>query len=202
MWPLRRLVDEMPESMRQAYGRQNMSQRELNKLDIQDVIAQRQRTPMDTGSGEVQVAIFTQRIMRLASHMMRHHKDTMTKRRLQLLVLQRNRMLKYLRREQRQAYTSAIEDNNIRPNKNFDPTITPKKAVLGTGKKRRKGKHGSREKVPYGTEKTSKGRSVMRKHAARQRRLCKEREDAARAERKAAGLAEQKAKQAAAATPS
>ena len=89
--------------MRQAYGRQNMcammppshatwpatralsnptslarirrSQSELNQLSIQDVIRQWQRKPTDTGSGEVQVAVFTERILRMASHMGRHHKD-------------------------------------------------------------------------------------------------------------------------------
>ena len=73
----------------------------------------------------------------------------MSKRRLQLLVLQRNRMLKYLRREQREAYTSVITGLAIRPNKNFDPTIKPRRTtwVAKRGTSRRSSKLKSR---PYG----------------------------------------------------
>ena len=130
VFPLRHLVDGMPPAMRQAYGRQNMSGAELKQLSMQETMRKWEQAPNDTGSGRVQVALFTNRILRMSSHMTRHHKDTYTKRRLQMLVLQRNRMLKYLRREQRDAYNDVITGLAIRPNKNFDPTIPPKKVCM------------------------------------------------------------------------
>ena len=50
--PLQRLAekDELPESMLQAFGRQNMSRGELNQLRVQEAVRAWQRTPSDTGS--------------------------------------------------------------------------------------------------------------------------------------------------------
>ncbi len=53
----------------------------------------------DTGSCEVQVAVFSVRIKQLAEHMKAHHKDYSTKRRLQMLVYKRNRLLNPRERE-------------------------------------------------------------------------------------------------------
>ena len=136
-----------------------------------------------------------------------------------MLVLQRNRMLKYLRREQREAYTSVITGLAIRPNKNFDPTIKPRRTtwVAKRGTSRRSSKLKSR---PYGEltrpsaarreralrlgcdahhanprlslageEKNAKGRTRLRKHAVRQRRLQRARDAAARTEQRAAATA-------------
>ena len=173
VWQLQQLSSEMPESMQQAFGVQNMSQKELNQVNLQQLIQQWQRRPGDTGSGEVQVAVFTERILRLSQHMARHHKDNSSKRRLQLLVLQRNRMLKYLRRGNRTAYTAVVEGLSIRPNKNFDPTIKPKRTKLASKRKRRSGGTAKKARA-YGDEKSPKGRTRLQRHAARQRRLQRE----------------------------
>lgn len=73
----------------------------MNQLDIQAAISAWQRFPGDTGSPEVQIAIWTQKIKIMATHMQQHKKDTYTRRRLILAVHARNRMLKYLRRHNR-----------------------------------------------------------------------------------------------------
>ena len=142
-----------------------------------------------------------------------------SKRRLQLLVLQRNRMLKYLRREQRERYTSVIAGLSIRPNKNFDPTIKPRKttwtAKRGTSRRSAKAKHRpygeptsamlTRPPSPLarvmlmarlsslarvtGEEKNAKGRTRLRIHAVRQKRVQRARDAAARAEQRAAAAA-------------
>ena len=198
IWPLRHIADDMPEAMRAAFSRANMSQSELSQLEVQSVISRWQRAPRDTGSGEVQVAVFTARIQQLAEHMKRHHKDKNTKRRLIMLIAQRSKMLKYLRRKQRDRYTAVIEGLGIRPTRNFDPTLqqhqhgtTTSWAARGFNKytpKRRRPRA-----VPYGEEKSAKGRAKMRRHAVRQRRLEKRRlleaAEAARAERIAAQAA-------------
>lgn len=160
-----------------------MSGAELKQLSMQETMRKWEQAPNDTGSGRVQVALFTNRILRMSSHMTRHHKDTYTKRRLQMLVLQRNRMLKYLRREQRDAYNDVITGLAIRPNKNFDPTITPKKATRAVTKKKHRRPHKAR---PYGDEKRPKGKVQLRKHATRQRRLQRKRDDVAKKAEKAA----------------
>ena len=197
-WPLRRLASQMPAAMKQAYGQQNMSRGELNQLSLQEAIAKYQRFPGDTGSGEVQVAVFTNRIQRMSSHMARNHKDSMTKRRLMMLILQRNRMLKYLRREQRSAYETVREGLSIRPNKNFDPTIKRKAAKYATPvhKQKKKKKKGIDINSPvrdrsYGTARNAKGRTRLKANAAYQRRLQRERDAALKAEKTAQKLAEQ-----------
>lgn len=189
IWPLRHVADEMPAALRRAYSRQNMCRAEIRQLEVQEAIKAWERFPGDTGSYEVQVAIFTQRIQHLATHMKDNHKDMNTKRRLQMLVYQRNRALKYMRRRQREAYDRVMEGLQLRPTSKFDPTLSryqSKTAWAAVGdsfvsKKRRK------RARPYGFEKSAKGRNRLRKNATQQRRLQKERaaavEEAAVAER-------------------
>lgn len=100
------------------------SQGELNQLEVQAAIARWQRTARDTGSGEVQVAVFTQRIKQLSEHLARHPKDSHTKRRLTILVSQRQRMLRYMRLKQRDRYLAVIAGLGIRATKQFDPTMS------------------------------------------------------------------------------
>ena len=182
------------------------SQPELNQLAIQEAIARWQRDPLDTGSSEVQVAIFTKRIEMLAAHLQRHHKDKSSKRALAILVSQRGRMLKYMRRKQRERYHAVIEGLGIRPTKQFDPTLvshphgtTTQWKVKGlnryTPKKRRP------RARPYGEAKNAKGRSRLVKHAVRQRRLLKKRKKAVDREAALAARQQSAAGQASAAKP-
>ena len=61
-----------------------------------DIIAKFQSKPGDTGSCEVQVALFTDRITSLTAHLQLHRKDHHTRRGLMHLISQRNRLLRYL----------------------------------------------------------------------------------------------------------
>lgn len=198
IFPLRHIADDMPDAMRKAFGPDNMSASELAKLSLHQTIREWQRHQRDTGSPAVQVAVYTKKIERLSAHMQRNHKDKTTKRRLIMLVLKRNRMLKYMRREDREAYTSVIEGFKIRPTRNFDPTIsshahpsTTSWAAKGSGKykpKRRK----SRAK-PYGLEGTAKGRAKLRRHATYQRRLQRKRDAVVEEERRVQAVAKRQA---------
>ena len=98
----------------------------------------------------------------------------MSKRRLQLLVLQRNRMLKYMRRTDRPLYERVMEGLGLRPTYKFDPTVRTHQYASKPrdGKPARRGRR-RKEPTPYGSAKTAKGRTRLRKHAARQRRLQK-----------------------------
>lgn len=167
------------------------SQAEINQLDIQEAIAKWQRFPLDTGSGEVQVAIFTKRIEQLAAHLKRQHKDKYAKRRLIMLVSQRTRMLNYLRRKQRDRYTEILTGLNIRPTRLMDPTI--QKHHLGTkttwaarGYNKYIPKKRRARATPYGDAKTAKGRTRLRKRAVKQQRAQRKREKQALTEAKVA----------------
>jgi SSU ribosomal protein S15P len=52
----------------------------LTKEEKAELIKQWQREPNDTGSPEVQIAILTERINRLAEHLRRHKKDKHSRR--------------------------------------------------------------------------------------------------------------------------
>lgn len=79
-----------------------------------EIIKQWQRSPNDTGSPEVQIAILTERINRLAEHLRRHKKDKHSRRGLLLLHGKRRRLLRYLARTNITRYKEVIESLGIR----------------------------------------------------------------------------------------
>ena len=140
IWSLRHIADEMPSALRQAYSRENMSQPELNQLELQSIIRRWQRFEGDTGSSAVQIAVFTAKIEKLARHQEMHHKDKNCKRRLLMLVHKRAKMFKYLRRTELDVYEKVIAVFKIRPNPFFDPSV-PRRYPAPTNRKF-KGKRG------------------------------------------------------------
>ena len=62
----------------------------------------------DTGSPEVQVAILSERIRNLTSHLTTHQKDFHSRRGLLVMVGQRRRLLDYLKRSNATRYESLI----------------------------------------------------------------------------------------------
>ena len=68
----------------------------------------------DTGSPEVQVAIFTERIRELTRHLQTHKKDHHSRRGLLLLVGKRRRLLNYLNRNDVERYRALIAKLGIR----------------------------------------------------------------------------------------
>ena len=63
----------------------------------------------DTGSPEVQIALLTEEIKRLLSHLKSNPKDIHSKRGLLKMVSQRRALLKYLRRENEKRYKSLVK---------------------------------------------------------------------------------------------
>jgi small subunit ribosomal protein S15 len=82
--------------------------------DKQALIERFARTPGDTGSPEVQVALLTQRIAHLTEHLQTHKLDHHTRRGLLLLVGQRRRLLNYLRKRDVERYRTLIEQLGLR----------------------------------------------------------------------------------------
>jgi small subunit ribosomal protein S15 len=78
------------------------------------IIGDYARGEKDTGSAEVQVALFSERIRYLQEHLETHKKDHHTRRGLLKLVGQRRRMLDYLRREDVERYRTLIQRLGLR----------------------------------------------------------------------------------------
>lgn len=72
------------------------------------------RTPNDTGSPEVQIAILTERITELTEHLKKNPKDHHSRRGLLQMVGQRRGLLDYLKKTNLDSYRALIEKLNIR----------------------------------------------------------------------------------------
>lgn len=68
----------------------------------------------DTGSPQVQIALLSDRINDISGHLKNCPKDHSTRRGLMKLVGRRNRILKYLRRRDANAYQQLIDKLDLR----------------------------------------------------------------------------------------
>lgn len=78
------------------------------------IVKTHQRSDLDTGSSEVQIALITKRILDLTEHFKTHAKDVHGKRGLIKLVNQRRNLLDYLKRTNLKKYSSLIKELDIR----------------------------------------------------------------------------------------
>ena len=72
------------------------------------------RTPGDTGSPEVQVAVLTARIKELTEHLKENPKDHHTRRGMLKLIGQRRGLLNYLQKKDINRYRALIEKRGLR----------------------------------------------------------------------------------------
>lgn len=86
----------------------------IAKEKKQKIIAEYGRTPGDTGSPEVQIAILTARIQELTEHLKEHPKDHHSRRGLLKMVGQRRGLLAYLKKIDIERYRTLIERLGIR----------------------------------------------------------------------------------------
>ncbi|MEZ5978219.1 MAG: 30S ribosomal protein S15 [Planctomycetota bacterium] len=68
----------------------------------------------DTGSPEVQVALLTENIKNLTEHLKVHRKDYTSRRGLLMMVGQRSKLLRYLRRRSPERYKELIQRLGLR----------------------------------------------------------------------------------------
>ncbi len=78
------------------------------------IVAQYRRTPTDTGSPEVQIALLSERINGLGEHFSAHKRDHSSRRGLVKLVNQRRKLLDYLKSTQPQKYQELVERLGLR----------------------------------------------------------------------------------------
>lgn len=71
----------------------------LNPKIKQKIVSQHATHEGDTGSAEVQIALFTQEIESLAKHLKKHQKDNSSRTGLLKMVSKRKRLLDYLKKE-------------------------------------------------------------------------------------------------------
>jgi len=86
----------------------------LDKEKKTDIMSKFELHKGDTGSTEVQVALLTERINQLTSHMAANRHDYHSQRGLLKLVGQRRRLLAYLSREDVSRYHSLISRLGLR----------------------------------------------------------------------------------------
>ena len=86
----------------------------ISKEKKAELIKEYGRTPEDTGSPEVQIAILTTRINELTEHLKVNQKDHHSRRGLLKMVGQRRGLLDYLKKKDLEGYRALIEKLGIR----------------------------------------------------------------------------------------
>jgi len=81
----------------------------LDKNTKTKIITKYSQGPGDTGSPEVQVALLTEKIKRLSSHLKLHKKDNHSRRGLMQMVGKRRRLLNYLMKKDEKRYQALID---------------------------------------------------------------------------------------------
>ena len=86
----------------------------IAKEKKQAIIVEYGRTPNDTGSPEVQVAVLTARIQELTEHLKQNPKDHHSRRGMLKMIGQRRGLLSYLKNIDIERYRSLIERLGLR----------------------------------------------------------------------------------------
>ena len=86
----------------------------MTKERKQQIIAEYAINEGDTGSPEVQIALLTERINQLNSHLQTHKKDHHSRRGLLMMVGRRRGLLNYLMKVDVNRYRSLIERLGLR----------------------------------------------------------------------------------------
>ena len=86
----------------------------LTKDEKKEIFKKHGKAETNTGSPEVQIAMFTTRINRLTSHLDKSKKDKNTQRSLINLVGKRKSLLDYLRKSDLTSYRALLKELDIR----------------------------------------------------------------------------------------
>ncbi|OGM28375.1 30S ribosomal protein S15 [Candidatus Woesebacteria bacterium RIFCSPLOWO2_01_FULL_39_61] len=85
----------------------------LSKDEKHDVIEKFSREKGDTGSPEVQIALLSAQVDKLAAHLKEHKKDVHSRRGLLSMVAKRRRLLNYLKGRDEERYKKLIKELNL-----------------------------------------------------------------------------------------
>jgi small subunit ribosomal protein S15 len=82
----------------------------LNKVEKTEIISKYALHEGDTGSPEIQIAIFSKEIEKLSEHLKSHRKDNNSRRGLLQKVGNRRRMIEYLKGVDEERYKKLAKD--------------------------------------------------------------------------------------------
>lgn len=86
----------------------------MTKEKKKEIIEEFKVKDSDTGSPEIQIALFTQRIRHLTEHLKTHKKDFHSRRGLLMLVGKRRRFLNYLKKNDIHRYRDILQRLGLR----------------------------------------------------------------------------------------
>jgi len=86
----------------------------LDKKAKQKIISKFKVHETDTGSSQVQIAILTEEIRQLSNHLKNHKNDHSSRRGLLKKVSERRRLLKYLQKEDSQAFETLAKNLKLK----------------------------------------------------------------------------------------
>ena len=86
----------------------------VTKEKVEELTKEFGKKENDTGSTETQIAVLTERIKNITSHLKNNKKDHSGRRGLVILVSKRRKLLTYLRRTDVNSSKSILEKLNIR----------------------------------------------------------------------------------------
>jgi len=86
----------------------------LTKEQSQEIIKRYGKSPNDSGSPEVQIALLTTRINDLSQHFERNVKDNHSRQGLLKMVGKRRRLLDYLQKKNVDRYRKMLQDLDLR----------------------------------------------------------------------------------------
>ena len=86
----------------------------IKKESKKEIISKFSNSEKDTGSVEVQIAIFSERIKNLTEHLKNHKHDHHTRKGLMVMVGKRKRLLNYLSKKDNKKYASLIKELGLR----------------------------------------------------------------------------------------
>ncbi len=86
----------------------------IGNKEKEDLIKKLKTHDSDTGSSEVQIALLTERINHLVEHLKQHKKDQHTRRGLLILVGRRVRLLRYLKKENKEQFEKVTTELKIK----------------------------------------------------------------------------------------
>lgn len=86
----------------------------ITKENKSEIVKKYGKQPGDTGSASVQIALLTQRITTLSSHLKIQKKDNTSQTGLLAMVGQRRRLLAYLKKSDLSAYGNILKQLDLR----------------------------------------------------------------------------------------
>ena len=86
----------------------------VTKEKVEELTKEFGKKENDTGSTETQIAVLTERIKNITSHLKNNKKDHSGRRGLVILVSKRRKLLSYLRITKINSYKNILEKLNIR----------------------------------------------------------------------------------------